>query len=80
MSKLNKFTKEVLEEIVKKCDTYAEVCTLAGLDPNVDNNRDAISRKIKRLNISVKHFSNINIRKMTNDRFNKEKLIELINK
>jgi len=65
---------------VNESDSFPEVVRKMGFDPNKGNTKKNIERFIRRNNISVDHFSGIKRIKETNLRYEKENLINLINK
>jgi len=50
-----KYTKELLEEAVKNCNTYADVARWFGVKP-VGGTINNLSKRIRKFNIDISHF------------------------
>lgn len=79
IEKLNSIKKEELEGIVEESISFPDVCRRLGFDPKVGNIKVNVERKIKRLNISVLHFTTIKKVNASKTRYNREVLIKLVN-
>jgi hypothetical protein len=71
---------EKLINTVNQSDSLVEVTKKLGLDPYFGNTKKNIERLIKRNNISIEHFSTVKRVRDFTVRYNKDKLIELVNK
>lgn len=75
---IKSFTYDEIKIAVNKSDSYPEVCINLCLE-NKGNIRQNLEREIKRLNISVNHFSTIKKIENSKIRYNKDNLIKLVN-
>ena len=81
MDKIQKqFGKDKIIESVLKSNSFVEVTTYLGLDPKKGHTRKNVERCVKRLKLSVDHFESIRRVKDSKTRWNKERLIYLVNK
>jgi len=71
-------SKNKLEEIVITSNSFTEVTINLGYDPKIGNIKKNIERLIKRNNISVEHFDNVKQKKESKNRYEKNKLIDLV--
>ena len=80
MDKIQKqFGKNKIIETVLKSNSFVEVTTKLGLDPKIGHTRKNVERCVKRLNLSVDHFESIKRIKDSKTRWNKKRLIYLVN-
>ena len=73
-------TIENLINTVSQSDSLVDVTKKLGLDPYFGNTKKNIERLIKRNNISIEHFSTVKRVSDYKIRYDKDKLIELVNK
>ena len=73
-------TIENLINTVSQSDSLVDVTKKLGLDPYFGNTKKNIERLIKRNNISIEHFSTVKRVRDYKIRYDKDKLIELVNK
>jgi ribosomal protein S27AE len=71
---------EVLKRIVLQSDSLVEVTKKLGFGLHLNNSKKHIERLIKRNNISIEHFSTVKRVRDFTVRYDKNKLIELVNK
>jgi hypothetical protein len=77
--KIKNLDKKYLMEIVNDCSSYDEVIRKIGYE-NKGNVKKNLEYFLKKNNISIEHFTNIKNKKLSKDRYDKEKLIKLCSK
>lgn len=70
-------SKDRLEEIIKKSNSFIDVTSKLGYNPKIGNIKKNIERLIKRNNISIEHFDSIKEKNESKNRYEKNNLIEL---
>lgn len=51
-----KYTKELLESVIKECYSFAELCRKLGLAPEGSNPK-TLKKKLEEFNIDYSHFT-----------------------
>jgi len=75
---LKQFGKDKIIESVRKSNSFTEVTTKLGLDPKKGNVKNNVRRCINRLNISTEHFESIKRINSSKNRWDENRLKELV--
>lgn len=75
---LKQFGKDKIIKSVQKSNSFTEVTMLLGLDPKNYNVKNNVRRCINRLNLSTEHFESIKKIESSKNRWNENKLKELV--